>query len=170
MTRRRTPETALFRVMGIDPSLVSTGIAFIGPPEGDWAGSVYTTTIKTTPKVEITQRIDYIAREVYRLVKEFKPKLIVIEGLAFGARGKSLLDLAGLHHILRRDLMLHRVEVVAPTALKKFVTGKGNTKKDEMRLAVFKKWKVEFKTTDETDAYALAQWGQAFLREEAASG
>ena len=56
--------------------------------------------------------------------------------------------------------------MVAPQALKKFVTGKGNVKKDQMKLAVFKRWGVEFPTTDETDAYALAQWGQARLRGE----
>lgn len=162
MTHRRTPETALHCVMGLDPSLVSTGVVVIHPQD-----NVFHAAIKTKAGTETTERIDQIARKVMELVTLHQPDLIVVEGLAFGARGQSMLDLAGLHHILRRDLMLHRVEVVPPTTLKKFVTGKGNAKKDQMRLFVFKRWGVEFLTTDETDAYALAQWGQALLRGEA---
>lgn len=40
--------------------------------------------------------------------------------------------------------------------LKKFA-GKGNMKKDEVRLAIYKKWGVEFKSNDECDAYVLAR-------------
>lgn len=152
-------------VMGLDPSLTSTGVAVIRPPLHEGAESVFTATIKTKAGEDITKRIDYIAGEIIELVLLHRPELVCIEGLAFGARGQSMLDLAGLHHVIRRDLLHYRVEVVAPQALKKFVTGKGNSKKDQMKLAVYKKWGVEFATTDETDAYALAQWGQAFLRE-----
>lgn len=162
---RRTPETA-HRVMGLDPSLTCTGVVVVGPPTHEGAESVFGAVIKTKPG-DITPRLDLIAGEIMELVLLHRPELICIEGLAFGARGQAMLDLAGLHHVIRRDLMHYRVEVVAPQALKKFVTGKGNTKKDQMRLAVYKKWGVEFLTTDETDAYALAQWGQALLREEA---
>lgn len=163
---RRTPEI-LHRVMGLDPSLTSTGVAIIRPPLQEGDESVFTTVIKTKAGEDITKRIDYIAGEIIELVLLHRPTLICIEGLAFGARGRSMFDLAGLHHVIRRDLMRHRVEVVAPQALKKFVTGKGNAKKDQMKLSVYKHWSVEFLTTDETDAYALAQWGQALLREEA---
>jgi len=160
---RRTPEAALYCVMGIDPSLVSTGVVVIHPQD-----NVFHAAIKIKAGEEITQRIDKIAWEVMELVSLHRPDLIVIEGLAMGGiRGNTYLDLAGLHHVIRRDLINQRIEVVPPTALKKFVTGRGNTKKDQMRLAVYKKWGVEFLTTDETDAYALAQWGQALLREEA---
>lgn len=165
VTRRRTPET-LCRVMGIDPSLTCTGVVVIGPPRHEGQESVFATVIKTKAGEDIIWRIDHIAGEIIELVLLHRPELICVEGLAFGARGKSMLDLAGLHYIIRRDLMRHRVEVVPPQALKKFVTGKGNSKKDQMKLAVYKKWGVEFPTTDETDAYALAQWGQALLRGE----
>jgi hypothetical protein len=41
--------------------------------------------------------------------------------------------------------------------------GRGNTKKDEVRLAVFKRWSFEAKTNDEIDAYVLARIGLAYL-------
>lgn len=47
--------------------------------------------------------------------------------------------------------------IVQPTTLKKFATGNGTSKKNNMLLAVYKKWGYE--TTDDNlaDAYALAQ-------------
>ena len=49
--------------------------------------------------------------------------------------------------------------LVPPTVLKKFVTGKGNSKKDEMRLGAYKRWAFEDKSDDVVDAYCLAQMG-----------
>ncbi len=53
--------------------------------------------------------------------------------------------------------------VVPPARLKKFACGKGNAKKDEIRLAVYKRWGFEAPTNDEVDAYVLARIGLAYL-------
>ena len=50
--------------------------------------------------------------------------------------------------------------IVAPTTLKKFATGKGNSSKSKMEKAVYKNWKVEFDTEHEVDAFALAMLGR----------
>lgn len=52
------------------------------------------------------------------------------------------------------------IVLVAPQSLKKFI---GAKKKDEMRLGVFQKWHVQFKTNDEVDAYALRKIGEAIF-------
>lgn len=51
--------------------------------------------------------------------------------------------------------------IVQPTSLKKFVTGKGNAKKNEMLLGVFKKWGVEYSNDNLADAFALAKVAEA---------
>lgn len=51
--------------------------------------------------------------------------------------------------------------IVPPTSLKKFVTGKGNAKKNEMLLGVYKKWGVEYSDDNLADAYSLARVGEA---------
>ena len=48
---------------------------------------------------------------------------------------------------------------VPPRTLKKFVTGKGNSQKDQMRLAVYKTWQFENDELDVIDAFGLAQFG-----------
>jgi len=47
--------------------------------------------------------------------------------------------------------------LVNPMHLKMFATGKGRAEKDEIRLAVFKRWGFEAETNDEIDAFVLAQ-------------
>lgn len=52
--------------------------------------------------------------------------------------------------------------VIAPSTLKKFVTGAGNSKgKNVMLLATYKKWGVEFSNDNLCDAYGLARLGAA---------
>ena len=46
---------------------------------------------------------------------------------------------------------------VPPMTLKKFAAGKGNAKKQEMLLQIYKRWGVEFNDDNAADAYALAR-------------
>lgn len=46
--------------------------------------------------------------------------------------------------------------IVQPTSLKKYITGKGNAKKNEILLAVYRKWGVEFSDDNAADSYGLA--------------
>ena len=61
------------------------------------------------------------------------------------------------HELYKRE---KAVVEVPPSTLKKFVTGKGNAKKDQMMLAIYKRWGTEFDNNDAADAYALAQYGR----------
>jgi hypothetical protein len=53
--------------------------------------------------------------------------------------------------------------IIPPTSLKKFVTGKGNAKKSEMLLGVFKRWGESFADDNQADSFALEKFGQAYL-------
>lgn len=46
---------------------------------------------------------------------------------------------------------------VPPMTLKKYATGKGTAKKQEMLLQIFKRWGVEFNDDNAADAYALGR-------------
>lgn len=46
---------------------------------------------------------------------------------------------------------------VPPMTLKKYATGKGTAKKQEMLLQIYKRWSVEFNDDNAADAYALAR-------------
>ena len=46
---------------------------------------------------------------------------------------------------------------IPPMTLKKYAAGKGNAKKQEMLLQIYKRWGVEFNDDNAADAYALAR-------------
>lgn len=46
---------------------------------------------------------------------------------------------------------------VSPMTLKKFASGKGNAKKQEMLMMMYKRWGVEFSDDNAADSYALAR-------------
>jgi Holliday junction resolvasome RuvABC endonuclease subunit len=51
---------------------------------------------------------------------------------------------------------------VPPMTLKKYASGKGNAKKQEMLLQIYKRWGVEFSDDNAADAYALARLAGKF--------
>lgn len=46
---------------------------------------------------------------------------------------------------------------VPPMTLKKYAAGKGNAKKQEMLLQIYKRWGIEFNDDNAADSYALAR-------------
>jgi Holliday junction resolvasome RuvABC endonuclease subunit len=46
---------------------------------------------------------------------------------------------------------------VSPMTLKKFAAGKGNAKKQEMLMQIYKRWGIEFNDDNAADSYALAR-------------
>lgn len=51
---------------------------------------------------------------------------------------------------------------VPPMTLKKYASGKGNSKKQEMLLQIYKRWGMEFNDDNAADAYALARLAADF--------
>ncbi len=144
--------------IGIDPSLTGTGIVVLN----DSFEVIEKHLIATTPKWEIEERYKKILEQVQLTTERFRNNehVISIEGLAFGARGQAMFQLAGLHFLIRYNLFIGELEykIVPPTVIKKHITGKGNTKKELMLKEIYKKWGVDFNNNNLADAYALARY------------
>jgi len=149
-------------VIGIDPSLTSFALARSVLRKREWFTDVHVFKSKSPGKkapVEARmRRIDDLVLNALKVIQEIRPKVIVIEGYAYGANtaGVYLGELGG---ILRKCLLPmtdHLVEV-APTTLKKFVTGKGNANKTQMVSTIASKYNLVLKTDDEADAYGLME-------------
>ena len=142
-------------VLGVDPS-TKTGIA-----AADHYGSViYTATLSTKEKG--IRRAGILGGKLARLLEEFEPDLVVFEGYGY-ANTHSLVTLAEIGTVLRYFTLQAEIEyiVVAPPTLKKFITGKGNAKKDHMMLEVFKRFGFDAPNNDVADAVGLAMYGLA---------
>ena len=151
------------RVMGIDLSLVETGLCLL-----DGGDLVWKMLVKSQPdqSVKEIERIQKIARTVTGYIDTYKPDLIVIEGLSYGSKNTtSLCQLAKLNFSIEIycHQMGHHYLIIAPTHLKKFVTGKGNAKKEVMLMKILKRYGLEFENNNLADAYALCRLGEDYL-------
>lgn len=140
------------KIVGIDASLTSTGIAIL---EG---GEITTQAIKS--KLNGIPRLIDIRNKVKSAVKG--ANLVVIEGyaLSHGHQAHAKGELGGVLRVMLYEAGLPILEV-PPAQVKKFATGRGNAKKEEMAVAIYKRWGREFPNNDEADAYVLARIGEA---------
>lgn len=154
--------------VGLDLSLVKSGYAIIN----DKGEVIASGLVKSSPSgdkpLEETRRIVKIAEDLVQKIDEYcpeNPALVVIEGLAFMAQGTSLVQLAGLNYLTRILLAEFKwpFMIVAPTSLKKFITGSGKGDKDLIMMSLFKNYGFEARDNNEADAYSLAICGMAAL-------
>jgi len=147
-------------IVGLDLSLTGTGMVRLANDDHEhwWFG--------TSPGCgNITERSFQIADEIRK--NSAKGDIFFIEDYAYGISPKksSLATLAELGGIVK--LVLWRwtgkhPTVVGSGVIKKWISGRGDLKKDMIPVAVYKKFKVEFKKHDEFVAYALADFGFHF--------
>lgn len=151
--------------LGLDLSLVSSGIVVL---ENDKI--VCTKNIKSKPvgdrPTDELKRIRKIVQQIEDVVSEFNPAISVIENLAFATRASSsLTQLAGLSFLTRAMLQDYNIPffLCAPTTLKKFATGKGNSEKDHIILEAFKQYGVDGIDNNVADAIFLSKIGSAII-------
>lgn len=147
-------------VAGIDLSLSNTGYAVLNSESGYLLTSGLIKTKPTETNLEELARLRTIVEKIMELLHTGDVRLVAIEGIAFMARNSTALaQLAGLNYLLRNALFLSNIPfvIVAPTSLKKFVTGKGNGPKDNIMLEIFKRWGVSISDNNIADAYGLAK-------------
>lgn len=153
--------------LGIDPSYSATAIIRLYSDE-----SYHAQTINFTPKLvgNGAQRLDAIWRilaEKFETVHTYYDvKAVALEGYAMETKfGREMAgELGGLLRVLSMRELHRSPLIVAPAALKKFVTGAGRADKDAMRAGVAAKWGAVFKSHDEADAYGLARIAMASQR------
>lgn len=142
------------KIVGVDASLTSTGVA-VAVNGGYWTDTIQSKKRGAERLIEIRKRI----RDVVK-----KADLVALEGYAFARPNQAhqIGELGGVLRVLLAEMSVPWVEV-APAAVKKFATGKGNAKKEQVAVGVYKKWGKEFGTNDEADAFVLAKIAQACI-------
>ena len=146
------------KVMGIDPS-TKTGIVVM---QGD---EVLDADVISCGSKNTIERAASISRQVRGVAKDHKVAFVIIEDYAYHGNKGSLVALAEIGTMIRWRLWVEKIPYLdaAPNTVKKFVAGKGNAMKDQMRLAIFKRWGFEHESMDVVDAYAMAKTAQAMI-------
>jgi len=150
------------KAVGLDLSLTGTGLSVV---EGNKLhfSECYKPKNKSGP-----DRLIEIRHKVSEVIDKYQPELICIEGYSFGSRGRAVFQTGELGGLIR--VLLHKTGIkwieISPSQVKKFATGAGNCGKDIVLQQVYKRWGMEFKTSDEADAFILAKIGTILLGHE----
>jgi Holliday junction resolvasome RuvABC endonuclease subunit len=143
-------------VIAFDLSFTGTGWAAYG------ATGIETGLIKSNAADAPLDRMIAIAHAIYCCCHRSNPKLVVVEGFAYG-RANQAHQMGGLGYTVRRKLQEagFRWIEVAPKALKKFVSGNGNANKDVMLKNVYKRFGIDTDDNNIADAIGLLHIGMA---------
>jgi len=152
-------------IMGLDQSFRSSGIVIFENNKMIHCETMVTDTTWT----DKFYRAYKISKHIRDVCKKWEVTHILMEGLAFGARGDVTRDLGGLFYTIIIECGIRGglpITVIAPTQLKKYATGNGRSKKEVMieRLphTVYEKFiELGFKKTtglaDLADAFFLGR-------------
>lgn len=158
-------------VVGIDPSLTATGVFANG----------IANVIKSKPRVVEGDFIDLTVARCDEIMNSIDGWMIVnhiadlgpcqffIEGPQFkvdSKTGSHLFEMGVWYGSFIRHFGVgaNTLRIVNPSVLKKFISGKGNTRKDAIPLIAYKRWGIEFENDpgyDKVHAFCLERLGHA---------
>jgi crossover junction endodeoxyribonuclease RuvC len=148
------------KYIGIDPS-TKTGIVVLNE-----SGEVeYQTELSSKEKNDPERFMDLAKKIFIRIDSSLdngEEYAICIEGFSYGSSGRGVSTQYGIGWLIRAELIRngYTYTEVSPSAVKKFATGKGNEKKENMILPIFQRWGFEHPSDNVRDAYVLAKIAQ----------
>jgi crossover junction endodeoxyribonuclease RuvC len=136
--------------IGIDQSLTGFAVTALGSNDS------YYTEVYKSPYFGVERLLD-LQQFLSDFLEKFPPIDIAMEGSVL--QSHAALKLGELAGAVKLEILKkgHYPLQVPPMTLKKFASGKGNAKKQEMLLQIYKKWGKEFSDDNAADSYALAR-------------
>jgi len=146
-------------ILGIDPGTATTGFGIVRTSSKKLA-LVGFGCIKTPAGEEMPRRLLKLRKELKKLIKDFKPEVMIIERLFFNTNAKTAMTVGQARGVVLLVAAECRLPVFEYTALqaKLELTGYGRADKSEVEKAVKRCLKVrrKIKPDDAADALAVA--------------
>ena len=147
------------RVLGIDPSLQSTGFGVIEENGTSYIPVVYG-IVKPSPKLSFPNRLNEIRTELEKVIVSFTPDEVAIENAFYAQNIRTALSLGQVRGAVLVAVAAQARELFEYSALeiKKAVTGYGQADKNQVRVMVKTLLNIEDNTLslDASDALAAA--------------
>lgn len=147
------------RVLGIDPSIRSTGFGIIEYSENSYTVISYG-VIKPSSHLHFHHKINTIRNGVEELISNYTPEEVAIENPFYAQNIKTAITLgqvrgATLVAVASHDCSLHEY---SPLEIKKAVTGYGHADKNQVKIMIKTLLNIEDEKieTDASDALATA--------------
>jgi len=146
-------------VLGMDPGTATTGFGLVKYEQGREIMIRYG-VIKTSPSMEMPQRLVKISREYNELLDVYHPDAVAIEELFHHKNAKTVISVAQCRGILLMTPAARDIDIAeyTPLQVKQAVTGFGNADKKQVQIMVQKILKLDTvpKPDDAADALAIA--------------
>jgi len=147
------------RVLGIDPSIRSTGFGII-----EFSQNAYTVlsygVIKPSRSLLFHHKINEIKNQVEKLITDFSADEVAIENLFYAQNIKTAITLGQARGAILVAIASHNCSLYEYSALeiKKAVTGYGQADKDQVKTMIKTLLKIDDEgiETDASDALAAA--------------
>lgn len=153
--------SSVHRVLGIDPSLRSTGYAY-------WREGQLVTGVIDTGDLVASHRLAYIRAQVGKLVLDMDPTLVVMEDYAMGAGGRNnnnVFKIGELGGVLKLFFWESSIDVlpIPPTVMKSVIALNGRAEKRDIANALASRFDINVTHHDMADATGLMLLGEMRL-------
>lgn len=157
------------RILGIDPGFERLGIAVLEKSKGDNKEKVvFSECFKTSAKLEFSERLVLIGKEVRKIIKKYKPEVLAIETLFLNTNQKTVMHVAEARGVVVYEAALAKIKIfeASPPQIKIATTGYGRANKEQIMKMVKILVEIEKSKTsdDELDAIAIALTAFAHTR------
>lgn len=124
-------------ILGIDPGLAETGWGIIQKSKNGWEVLGYG-SIKTKSEMPPAERLSKIHRETSTLIEKFRPDVVAVEELFFGANVKTAMKVGEARGAVLLACGATKVEVAeyTPLQIKIALTGYGRAEKSQVQKMV----------------------------------
>lgn len=146
-------------ILGIDPGIADTGFGVIKNKNNKLIGLNYG-SIKTSAKLNLSDRLEIINLELTKLIKKYQPDLISIEELFFCKNIKTALIVSQARGVIVLTAKQNKIPIMefTPLQVKQAVSSYGQADKQQVRRMVKLLLNLEElpKPDDAADALAIA--------------
>ena len=146
------------RLLALDQSLNETGYWITS--DKDMHG-----VIKSKLK-GVTERIVNIREKIKNMISLYSIDTIVMEDYSYMSSGRFTFtagEVGGAIKLLCFDNKI-KLMIVPPSLLKKFICNKGQAKKEQMLLQLYKKYGKEFNNNNIADAFGLFKFYETYQK------
>ncbi len=149
------------KILGIDPGFERLGVAILEKRKGDKKEKVlFSECFKTSAKVEFSERLFLIGKEIKKVIKKFKPEVLAIETLFLTTNQKTVMHVAETRGVVIYEASNAGLKIfeASPPQIKIATTGYGKANKEQVMKMVKILVEVDSlkKSDDELDAIAIA--------------
>lgn len=154
------------RILGIDPGFERLGIAVLEKDKKEKV--LFSECFKTSPKLEFSDRLLLIGKEIKDTIKKYKPEILAIETLFLTNNQKTVMHVAEVRGvaIYEASMLGLRIFEASPPQIKIAVTGYGKADKGQVMKMVKMLLNIDNKkeSDDELDAIAIALTALASIK------